>query len=419
MNERNGRMRFWIVLLAALGLLAVCNPALAEAGIPVVTITGENLEGWTGKADVRDAVLTYRDAEGNAVFSEAIRISPQGTSSLNYSKKNFTIKFQNGGVEVREDWGSQVEYCLKANYINPTQACNVVSARLAAQMNAQYGLFESAPNRCEIDGFPIWVVLNEQPAGLYTWNIPKDAWAYGMDGDNENEIAMFAENWEPACVFMADNFTMGEEWTLEAGPDDLASAAKFTRLLKFVCNSTEEEFKANLDQYLNLDACLNYYCFINIAQGFDNEAKNMLMITYDGKVWYPVLYDLDSLYRIDWKGDAIYDNGVLDILHGENNALFNKLKACFGDEMHARYAELRSTVLSRENIRAAFEDFAAGIPQEYYDMDRQLWNSDGHLIRSYDLMFQLMDQYLPILDEAFGFSGDAASAVPQTESTAA
>lgn len=49
----------------------------------------------------------------------------------------------------------------------------------------------------------------------------------------------------------------------------------------------------------------------------------------------------------------------------------------------------------------SFEAYTAQISQEYYDVDHALWNADGARIRTLDLMSQLMDEYLPIMDEQF------------------
>lgn len=366
-------------------------------GLPVVYITGHSLTDWGGKEDEREAVLSYTFG-GEELFSTAITIKPQGSSSLDYDKKNFTIKLDEA-VTMEEHWGAQTKYCLKANYIDPTHAGNVVSAKLAGEMNAAYGVLDQAPNNGSIDGFPCWVILNGEPAGLYCWNIPKDAWMFGMDQENPDHIVMCGEGWTDATLFSTSEFTW-EDWSVEAGPEDEATHEKFTRLLNFVANTSDEEFVAHFEEYLDLDACLNYFCFVSVSNAVDNVGKNTLMVTYDGQIWAPALYDLDSLWGIKWDGLALECSGTAVYT---DNYLWARIRSLFYPELCARYAELRESVLSDEHIWEVFESFTASIPAEAYELDTELWNPDGHLIRTLPLMKLCVEFYLPSVDREFEY----------------
>lgn len=402
--------RFWswgAALLLFFCALMAEQPAQAEGMIPIVTITADSLSNWTGKQDVREAVLAYRDFVENVYFTRNITIRPQGTSSLAYDKKNFTVVLDEG-VELQPGWGSQKKYCLKANFIDPTQAANVVSARLAGEMYRSHHLLENAPNNGMIDGFPVWVILNGEDAGLYTWNIPKADWMFAMDEADENHIVMCAEEWTPACGFMQKDFEVGPDWSFEVGEATPENVQKFKRLLTFVSTSSDDYFKEHLSEYLDLEACLDYFCFVMISFGVDNQAKNMLMATYDGMVWMPVLYDMDSTWGISWDGQSciVQDASWEGFTNGHGN-LAQKLYRNFPDEFRSRYCELRGGVLSTEHIRQRFEEFAGTIPQGCYERDWQMWNSDGVLIRTLDYMYELMDTYLPYLDAHFGFDAQS------------
>ena len=397
-----------LVSLLVLGLLSL---GLLSAGrqepsdtLPVVSISADSLKDWQNKTDVRQAVLTYEEAASGLRFTEPITIRVQGKSSSKFNKKNFTVKLERK-LELRKGWGAHRKYCLKANYIDPTHACNIVSSRLAASMHRRYGLFNRAPNAGVVDGFPVWVVLNGEPAGLYTWNIPKDEWMLGLDEGNENHIAMFGDSWKGNLFFQSDEADDNKGWIFKYGQPTPENKAKFERLYFFVKNATDDEFCANADQYLDLDACINYYCFICICYAPDNNSKNTLLVTYDGQHWAPTLYDLDSLWGIDWKGTGLWgaDHGIGVDYVINCQGLFGRIRDCFPDEVRARYAELREFPLSRANIRAEFERFRAEIPPEYYDRDREMWYADGKHIRTFERMYSLLDEYLPTVDAAFGY----------------
>ena len=427
-------------LLMLLCAALVCGGAFpvfsanAEAELPIVMITSDgSLEDWGGKEDVRNAVLTYVDWESGYSFSQEITIKPQGNTSLGYPKKNFNIKLLEEDVEMQPGWGAHAKYCLKSNYTDPTQACNVVSNRLAAEMNAQYGLFEDMPNHGQIDGFPVWVTLNGEDMGLYTWNMPKAAWTYGLDKQNDGHILMEALSWKPSTMFLSAEYEAdGSDWAVEVGPDTVETKDKFSRLLHFIVNSTDEEFKQHVDEYLDLDALLNYWCFFEITMASDNCGKNILFITKNGTKWAPVLYDLDSLWGIDYTGKQTLSAPLADLLKGieisfdmetleyfltnctaeardqllaevltvleQGFSFLARILRCYPNEFYARYHQLRGGALSDTNIRRHFDAFMDDIPQEYYDRNDAIWPEEKEFIRSRESTYQYIDEYLPVID---------------------
>lgn len=395
-------MKRIITAIAAI-VFMLLGAAAAEAVLPTVNITGDSLTNWTGKEDVREATLEYCGASGEVSFIQAITIKIQGTSSLWYEKKNYTIELQEFPVEMQPGWGEQTGYCLKADYIDPTHAGNVVSAKLAAQMQEATGKYEWLPNRGAIDGFPVWLTLNGEDMGIYSWNIPKGGWMFNMDENDPDHIVMCCEGWSEGCVLQSDTFLLDDDWSIEFGPESSKTVVKFDRLVDFIVNSSDEKFVRDFDKYLDLDACLNYYCFICIANANDNEAKNMLMVTWDGEIWQPMLYDLDSLWGVDGGGSALTTDIALSLANGGSNRLFQRIWENYSAELTERYAYLRSSVLSNDNIWKTFDEYAALIPAEALEWDNARWNPDGYYIRTYELMREQMAIYLPYIDAEFGY----------------
>ena len=300
----------------------------------------------------------YRSSDDNFNGSATIKI--QGSSSTKYAKKNYTINFYEDSsysskMKIDVGFGAQSKYCLKANWVDKTHSRNVVTAKLAGEMQAKYGLFESAPNNGAIDGFPVEVYINGEFHGLYTMNIPKDEWMFNMDGDNPNHIVICGENWKDPVLFKSVPTDLND-WTVEVGPEDDVTLQKVQRLVDFVLNSSDSEFKANFSQYLNLDSTLNYYVMMHCGWMSDNRGKNMLLATYDGKIWYPSLYDLDTTWGTHWTGGSLYNysSGFLD---NGGSVLWQRMEKLYKKEIAARYFELRQDVLSEEHIMDAFNSF--------------------------------------------------------------
>lgn len=358
----------------------------------------------TSKKIECDIDFEYRSR--GQIVNGAAKIKIQGSSSTQYAKKNYTINFYEDSTygskkKINVGWGAQSKYCLKANWIDKTHSRNVVTAKLGAQMQAKYGLFTNAPHSGTVDGFPVEIYINGEFHGLYTMNIPKDEWMFGMDKNNPNHIVICGENWNDPVLFKSIPTDLND-WSVEAGPEDDATLQKVQRLVKFVKDSSDAEFKANFDQYLNFDSTINYYIMMNCAWLSDNAGKNMLLATYDGKVWYPTLYDLDTSWGTHWKGTSLY-NYSSGVVNGSNSLLWQRIEKLYKKEIAARYFELRKDVLSKENIMAEFNNFKTSIPKEVLDRETARWNTAEHPIPGYDI--SQIEEYInivfPRLDNRF------------------
>ncbi len=349
--------------------------------IPIVTITGD----ITGiSRDVtKDVVLTYKSQTDE--FTAYSTIKWQGRSSVTqgYPKYNYSLKMYEDEARSKKlkrkfkTWDKAYNYCLKANWMDSTHARNIVNARLAASIQKQ-PLPSGATGL--VDGFPIHVYLNGEDQGIYTWNIPKKSWTFDMDSSDPNQIVFGCENQTGACLFEAESRS-DSDWELVCpDPEESPNARdKLNRLIRFVRDSSADEFKTHFGEYLDLDSTLNYYVFAHIIAHTDGFSKNMLLATYDGNVWYPTLYDMDSTWGLRWTGNKIIG---ADVLYNPSNTegklyrtsrLWDKFEQAFGNEIYDRYTELINNELTDDKIIAAFEYFMDGIGQEMYDLDEQVW----------------------------------------------
>ena len=391
-----------VLMVSIAGIFLACR----NTDIPKLYFEG-NIEKMYEKSDVRDIEFTYDD--GKTVTEGFATVKIQGTSSMWYPKKNFTINFYADSAHEEKlkldlGWGAQSKYCLKANWIDRTHARNVVTAKLVSQMQAKYGLLNEAPRNGAIDGFPIEIYNNGSFYGLYTFNIPKDAWQFGMDKDNPNHIVLAGEDFTPAGYFYdLPNF---ESWSVEVGEENEDTLEKLSRLFDFVINSSDEEFKQEFENYMNLDAALNYYILAEFAYMRDNVSKNMLLATYDGEIWYPSLYDLDTTWGTDYNGKTVFDYQTEDVGLLKSN-LFARLSNLYPQELAQRYFELRQDILTKEHVMEEFNSFRDDIPWLTFAQDAVKWGTG--LIRQpsdlpgfeYDQIEDYLDYMIPVLDEKY------------------
>ncbi len=361
-------------------------------------------EDQTSKKIECDIDIQYRSKE--QIVNRSAKIKIQGTSSTQWRKKNYTITlYEEGNFDQKQGidvgWGSQSKYCLKANWIDKTHSRNVVSAKLVGEMQKKYNLFTTAPNYGAVDGFPVEVYINGEFHGLYTMNIPKDEWQFNMDGDNPNHIVICGENWNDPVLFKDDpNFT---DWSVEVGPETQETLEKVKRLSDFIRYSSDAEFKANINQYLNLDATLNYYVMMDYAYMMDNRGKNMLLATYDGNVWYPSLYDLDTSWGTNWRGDGLYSYQYGLGSSIRTSLLWERIEDLYSQELAQRYFELRADVLDPDYVMNKFNEFYNTIPQEVLDRETEKWTRTDDPIPGYDLsqIQTFLDTLVPRLDAKY------------------
>lgn len=316
----------------------------------------------------------------------------QGSSSvrLGYPKRNYTIKFDNA-FEAKTGWGSQKKYCMKANWIDPSMARNIVSARLWSRIVASRGDAitdgrKTSPNYGAVDGFPIVIVINGEFTGLYTHNIPKDAWMFNM-GAGSNEYIVCSESnfaagslFKGLATFEGDETVAALDYSIEYAPDGVADAtviSSFNTLIGAAL-SAGSNWETALAPYLDIDSVFDYFIFVNCIAGIDNLGKNILYGTYDGTKWFMSAYDLDSTY-----GAGVYGTEWHPVVNVRNQfkeaAQMHKLAALMYNHskarLKARYKELRAGILSDENVWYMFANFINSIPRGLYNIDSNKWST--------------------------------------------
>ena len=410
-----------IVLLIIVFLGIILKPTCVKAvtEIPKVYIEG-NIDEMYTKEDEREISIKYNSKDIN--FEHFAKIKIQGTSSLGFEKKNYTITFYEDNtydekqkVDVGKGWGAQNKYGLKANWIDKTHSRNIVSARIVAKIQDKYGLLKETPNNGLIDGFPVEIYSNNEFLGLYTWNIPKSDWMWGLDEDNPNNIALVGDGWTDAVAFKEEITSFEEaQWEVEVGEKNQETKDKFNRIINFVNNSSDEEFIRDFDLYLNKDATLNYIIMLYAMEASDNFGKNMIMLTYDGKIWYPSLYDLDSTGGT-WSTGALSESYDY-VPDNAESRLLSRVINLFNKELADRWFELRKTNLSKTSILNEFNTFINSIPKEIYEKEQERWGEiPGYEI---DQIEEFLDYRLNYVDNIMNDKLEGKTFVEEKEDLA-
>lgn len=375
-------------------------------GLPVLYLSGSVL--GISKDDSVTLDYIYKDRAGSCALTW------QGSSALTLPKKNYTIKFDNA-FEVVSGWGAQKKYVLKANFVDSSHARNIVCAKIWGQIvksrtpaNAR---LNALPNGGAVDGFPIIVSLNGKFHGLYTWNIPKDAWMFGMDGTGQQAIVCAELNDNGAVAFKGLALLDETDFSLEYSSDDQSAwvVESLNRLLGAVKDSDGSNITKGITPYLDWESAIDYYIHATLTSNYDGIWRNYLLATYDGVKWFFTGYDMDVVLGLRAMGRYFYPanhSAVSFKTVAGMHKVFELIWKYMRPQLRARYKELRESVLSVENVANLFVDFTADIPLPVYVDDVRRWhtipssgaNNIAQIITNYDLRCRNADKWIENTD---------------------
>ena len=385
-----------------------------ESTIPIMKFEG-NMEGMSGE-NAKLITIDYNDPldPSKRFIKENCQVSWQGTSSLEYPVKNYTIKLKDGGNDwlyaPKDDWIPESRYTIKANFMDSSQANNVCTARFVNDYFVANNLLypsqiKNTKTRGSIDGFPIRLVINGIDQGIHMFNIDRYA-INNMGFADEPQIMSYeigVNSVSGAGAFANDSWdSIRNEFELRhhyAGGEDIvceqigAGESKVTvlkggyhnelqQLVTWVYNATDEEFISELDEHFSVNHLIDYYLLVYFFGLVDNLGKNMVLTTWgknvEGNViWYPMFYDCDSELGLTNDGQLRYGSGI-DMDTGDfntsNSRLWTKLKRCFNPQITERYISMRANgYLTYDNIMKYFEtNMISKIGEVFYNLDQKL-----------------------------------------------
>lgn len=289
--------------------------------LPYMILHGKALPQYKG--DKKTMNVSYVDPldSTKSFESTGAQVDVQGTSSQYYARKNYKIKFKNGFVidgaqgskyAMNDDAIPVSTFCMKADVASSEGANNVELVRLydSACPYKTPAQEENSKVRQGIDGFPCVIFWDNGTdttfIGKYNFNNDKsteDVFGF-KSGDESWEIKNNTSN---RVIWKDDNFS-GTDWLndFEARyPDtdpaytDSAQLAAFASWVKStdrtaatgnalpeavtyggVTYTTDTadyrlaKFKAEIENYCELDSALFYYLFTELFLMVDSRAKN-------------------------------------------------------------------------------------------------------------------------------------------------
>lgn len=321
-----------------------------EKFLPVMLVTGNipTLENTKNKKEQITVDVEYYNLQDptKSFTMKKAAMTPQGTSSMSYPKKNFklytkkiedTKVYDYQGNEIKDklyafkDGAQPVKtWCLKADYAESSSTHNTGIARLwndvmyNASIDGEYKLRTEAQKaalannyeydvRTTVDGFPILMFYRLTDTsdiifiGKYNFNNDKSTEAVfgftdipGFDNsrmqcwevlNNGHHLALFQD---------VDNFDT--EWTdaFESRYPDVGDAADTTDLKAFATwlvgvKDDADRFKTEKWNHLDVYKTAAYYIYLMRFGAVDQTVKNAMFTSEDGDHFFFINYDNDTV----------------------------------------------------------------------------------------------------------------------------
>ena len=352
---------------------------------------------------LRDCYIRIQGTSSTKYPSKNIRVYfSKGVAGLSFEING--VAQAGGDYAMRPGSIPMNLFCMKSDYSDSSMSLNTGVAKLYNDVMLELDLltppqryqYEQAGGdlnavriRQSIDGFPIDVFSAETADGESTYygqynfnnEKSKSGRLFGMEGlaGFAPECPMTLEtlnNGEKVCLFqsssdadLASSFDAGLETNW---PDDVKWAglsatqqAALKRLYGWIracvpANATagdlstfvSAKFKSEVSLYFNMRHLLTYYIHTDYFASVDQRAKNILLRTWDGLVWYLTYYDGDT--QLGKRNDCFLaydytlDRDTWDAeagkyaFEGRESWLWNLVLANLQDELKTCAAEYRS-----------------------------------------------------------------------------
>lgn len=340
---------------------------------------------------------------GQSFDLENCTVNWQGTSSLQYAVKNYKIKLKNtDGSKYKhalyDNWIEENTFTLKADYMESSHANNTGLAKIVGKYLYDTPIPPQEDDeriRTTVSGFPIKLYINDEVMGVFNFNLDKkDNDSFGLNKKKYEECVSYE-------VAANSNITAGafNKWTSASGVserdyyladfelrypsineeegigEDYKMLTSLKRVVDWVSDASDEKFKTELEQYFNKEYLIKYYIHTMLFGMVDNFGKNMMLTTWDGNIWFPTFYDLDSCLGLDNTGYLKFDCDI-EMASGYFNTstskLWVKLQNVFSKEIKDTYKKLRSTKYNYDNFMSILiGEQIDCIPETLYNIDSE------------------------------------------------
>lgn len=343
-------------------------------------------------------------------------LSIQGNYTERFPRKNFEINLYRDktmhdslALKLFEWEHARSKFTLRADYTDPTHsrvnvAFSIWKDILATEKN-YVAKIRDKEMLGTIQGYPVLLSHSGQAVGIYTLLTYFDADSLEMEPYNSNEILLLADNGykddkdlafsKPFARLNASDFSLMSHQYF----DDETMFANTNRLMAFIAEASDEDFKAHADEYFDYHNLIDYFLFVLAIDAYDNLAHNTTLFTYDGKYWMFSLIDLDVSFGVAADGYRVNEK-VEPIVTDDTSPIWNRLQRVYATEIKQRWHELRADILTVRSILNKSVSVRKQVDDENIEIDHLVWHSVSKWLQQDDgYLKNYLAEHLAAVDE--------------------
>lgn len=389
----------------------------------------------------------------------------QGTSSLGYSRKNYRfILIDNNGQQYFHEMfpGNALPestYTAKCDYVDSSMACNVSLCKIANDTlygpNFTDAQRDNPRRRTATYGHAIELVNvvdnREVSLGAYTLIIDRyaeESMGYKqseypnilvLEGESNSDIGASAfyawsESHPLRPQFPLEVSYYNEGFRVVYPPTNEAAYdfADIRELVKFIDESSDDDFKDTFESYFSKESVIKYYLFCLCFASVDTLSKNLHLVRYNS-LWYILPYDCDSVLGGSNKGflnissscevGDVYDELDPTIIvepnqfNSWNGRLWARMRDTFGADLKSMWTTLRSNgIFNYDSFIKYFDEIWDAIPPSMYNSSQQIkyidYGEEGQVAMHGNRKHQIkkfLRERMAYLDSKFEFYSDGGA----------
>ncbi|MDO7353927.1 CotH kinase family protein [Acinetobacter baumannii] len=364
-------------------------------------------------------------------FNCFVKMEVQGASSASYAKKNWNISFFSDQALTKAmnvkigDLLPHDELVFKSNWIDHTNIRNAMCYRLWEQFTASrtgYPRLETEKPYIGKTGqdalqngangvprlYSAMLYINDEFYGIGSFGTAKKRANYNIAKNKPKEILIGMDGWNDITNLEVTNPTLYE---LKAPSNPTADTWAAISNWNAFTQLSDANFTAQAVNYLDKQNAIDFMIFAEFVKCRDvvsqNSAKNFQFISYDGKKFMFMPYDMDTVFGLEWTGAAVYDDTTgSQLVWNSSGSFWRKVKLTYNADIEARYKQLRDLkIISVENIYNLSTDLFLKYSKDVYDLELARWPARPSLnITSLEQILTWTKKRIQFLDTFFNYT---------------
>ena len=364
-------------------------------------------------------------------FSCYVKLEVQGSSSAAYAKKNWNIAFFSDQALTKEinvkigDLLPHDELVFKSNWIDHTNTRNAMCYRLWEQFTAS----RTGYPRLEVEKpyigktgkdalqngangvprlYPALLYINDEFYGIGSFGTAKKRGNYNIAKNKPKEILIGMDGWNDITNLEVNNPT---QYGLKAPSSPTVDTFNAISNWNTFAQLSDTNFATQAVNYLDKQNVIDFMIFAEFVKCGDvvgiNSAKNFQFISYDGKRFMFMPYDMDTVFGLLWSGAVVYDDTTGSLLvSSSSDSFWRKVKLTYNADIEARYKQLRNLkIISVENIYNLSTDLSLKYSKDVYDLELARWPVRPSLnITSLEQILTWTKKRIAFLDTYFNYT---------------